>query len=60
MHTLKCLREKCAQPPTLDVTIVYPGNTSRVSYCVDCIGERVEQQIKIGGAVSIAIMVIPQ
>lgn len=60
MHTLKCLREGCEQLPVLDVTIVYVGKTSRVSYCLDCVGERVEQQLKVGDAISIAIMRVPQ
>lgn len=60
MNTLNCLKQGCEQPPTLDVTVTYAGNTSRVSYCQDCIGERVEQMLKVGKAVSISIMVIPQ
>lgn len=60
MHTINCLQQGCEQPPILDVTVVYPGHTSRVSYCLDHIAERVEQQLKVGGAISISILRIPQ
>lgn len=57
-----CLRHNCEQPPMVDVTVLYPpdllkpdGKESKVSFCFDCLGPRVEAMFKTGNAISVAI-----
>lgn len=58
-----CLTKNCEQQPVVDVVVNYPpdamktdGKESQASYCLDCIGTRVTGMLKVGEAVSIAIM----
>lgn len=59
---ITCLRQNCQEQPRVNVTATYPpdrikpdGHTTRTAFCLDCVGERVQQMLKVGEAISVAV-----